>query len=112
MMYSLKNLPPDRRLVMQYLSMQCRFPGSGEGVGRLISDQGHPNSFSFMGVFVPMKSVPDPVSGPGHNLSVGGTPAQVLFDAGTLIQIAVDRTNGTDTAFCFTGFTGYLIPVP
>ncbi len=110
---SVYTVPDNKRLVIQYVSMQCDLPGSADAIGKLASSQGlPPGSTAFMGVFVPMRSVPYPAIGAGHVLSIGGTPAEVLFDGGTSVQIDVDRTNGTDIALCFVGFTGYLIAVP
>jgi hypothetical protein len=109
---SFYQVPANRRLVMQYVSMECDLPGSGEATGKIQSDQDHPGGTSFLGVFVPMKAMPFPAQGVGVNRAAGGTPVNLLFDAGRLIQLAVERNNGTGTGSCFVGFAGYLVPLP
>lgn len=105
-------VPADKRLIMQYVSMECDMPGGGEARGKILSDQDHPGASSFLGVFVPMSSVPLPVRGAGAVRSTGGTPAQIVFDPNRTVQLVVDRTNGNGTASCFVGFSGYLVPKP
>ena len=106
-------VPANRKLVIQYISMRCDLAGSADALGMVSSDQNlPPGNTTFLGIFIPMRSVPYPATGAGHVLSVGGTPVTVIFDPGKVVQLGAYRTNGTDTAFCFGGFTGYLVAVP
>ena len=91
-------VPINQRLVIQYVSAECDLFSGGDAVAKLASDQDHPNAVSFLGVFVPMRSVPFPALASGANRSTGGTPAQLVFT-----QIARFRS-------MLIGPMGYLVP--
>ena len=105
-------VPAGQRLVINYVSAQCDLPGSGDAYAVVASDQAQVNSIRILGVFLPMHSVPYPAGGAGHQLSVGGNSTEILIDAGRVVVIEVNRTNGTETGNCFAGFSGYLIALP
>jgi hypothetical protein len=105
-------VPTGKRLITQYVSVQCDLPAGGDAIGNLESNQDNPGTPSLLSTFVPMRSVPLPSKGLVAVRSVGGTPLQQVFDEDRSVNLVVNRTIVNGTASCFGGFAGYLVPKP